>query len=150
MINTRILNRIYIFLALGALFGALFLRPDQSPETARIIAGSTVIPVTIADTDESREQGLSGTPTLAPGTGKLFIFDHPGKYSFWMKDMNYPIDIVWIDEEWKVVSITEAVSPLSYPMTFYPSEPVRYVLEVNAYEAVPLNLSIGTQLHLEK
>jgi len=151
--NSRILTKsIYITVALGALlFGALFLRTHPKEEGgAYILAGDMRIPVSIADTDETRQEGLSGTPSLLAGTGKLFIFDSPGTYAFWMKDMQYPIDIVWIDESWKIVDISRALSPESYPTTFYTQQPIKYVLEINAYEANGDNFAIGSQLKLEK
>ena len=151
-------------IALGALFGAFLLRSTLLKESSLttveqsdlhtadgyIQAGNKRIPVSIADTSQARQRGLSGTASLPSGTGKLFVFDKADIYTFWMKDMRYPIDIVWIDESWKVVDVTEAVSPETYPATFSPNTPARYVLEVNAKEAVVDNLVIGTQLRLEK
>jgi uncharacterized protein len=150
MIDTRILNCIYIVLALGALFGALLLRTPAPNHSARVISGATVIPVTIADTPRLRERGLSGTPSLAVGTGKLFIFDRADSYGFWMKDMHYALDIVWIDATNTVVGIAEAVTPESYPRAVYAPAPVLYVLEINAYEAVVDNITVGTVVKIEK
>lgn len=149
--TSRILNAIAITIAIGALFGVLFLRFKPEGNTAPyIIAGDTTIPVTIADTEQARTQGLSGTESLAVGTGKLFVFDAPGVYSFWMKDMKYAIDIVWIDSSWRVVDITAAAAPESYPALFSPSREIQYVLEINANEATVDNLSVGAQLQLKK
>jgi hypothetical protein len=117
--------------------------------SAYIVAGDIRIPVSVADTDEARQKGLSGTPSLKRGTGKLFIFDTPGIYPFWMKDMHYSLDIVWIDSQWKVVDVTVSATPESYPTTFVSSVPVQYVLEVNAYEATVDNFHIGAQLQFQ-
>ncbi len=145
----------------GALFGVLLLclisiknhpvevgRPEL--DQAKIHVGDKIIPVTIADTQPLRSQGLSGTPSLKTGTGKLFIFPKTAIQGFWMKDMQYPIDIVWIDEAWKVIGITEHVDPASYPTIFYAPAPVPYVLEINAGEAAVDNFGVGVQLRLEK
>ncbi len=151
--KSRILQikAIYIsILAIGALFTVLFLRSSLGHRRAVITAGEQRTYVTIADTDELREKGLSDTPYLKRQTGKLFVFDQPGVYGFWMKDMHYPIDIVWIDEALTVVGVTLHASPESYPAVFYPPVPVLYALEVNADEAAGDNLAIGVQLHLEK
>lgn len=51
--------------------------------------------VAIADTDEKRTKGLSGRDNLAQDQGMLFLFDKPGNYPFWMKDMRFPIDIIF-------------------------------------------------------
>ncbi len=128
---------IITMIAIGALFGVLLLHSGSNKnykDTPYIKTGSKTIPVIIADTALLREKGLSGSANLDPGTGMLFIFDQPEVPGFWMKDMNYPIDIVWINEELKVISITTA-HPESYPEVFYPPSEVKYVLEINAGDA---------------
>jgi len=90
--------------------------------------------VEIADNDIERAKGLSGREFLAQGHGILFIFPQPGVYGFWMKDMNFSIDIVWLDEDLKVVGIEQNVGPETFPQTFYPPVHIKYVVEVNAGE----------------
>jgi len=91
--------------------------------------------VEVADTAEARTRGLSGREMLSSQHGMLFIFDDVQRHAFWMKDMNFPIDIIWIDERWRVVDITYGARPDAFPEIFSPRVPVRYVLEVNAGEA---------------
>jgi uncharacterized membrane protein (UPF0127 family) len=138
--KTRVLNTILILVG-GALFLVLLLRSRlvYSPMLdvtksydALISIGSKTIPVTIADTEEERNLGLSGTKSLNSDTGKLFVFDSDGIYGFWMKDMAYDIDIIWIDSDFKVIAINKSVSKDSYPEIFLPSREVLYVLEVPA------------------
>jgi uncharacterized membrane protein (UPF0127 family) len=88
--------------------------------------------VKVADTEEERRQGLSGTAGLAPRGGMLFVFDENDQHGIWMKDMNYPIDILWISESYNIVSIKKSVSPNTYPQVFQNSKPARYVLELPA------------------
>ena len=152
MIQPRIFQALrYIILAGGALFLVLLLRGSgwhrQSPS---IWVGDRAISVTIADTDYLRELGLSGTKNLEKNTGKLFIFDHPGLYSFWMKDMQYPLDIVWIDQSGIVVGITPHIAPETYPKSFLPPSPVLYVLEINSDEAQSDGLVVGAKIQLPK
>lgn len=139
-----------ITIALGALFGVLFLRSKEAvvpnPQSV-LMVDSVQIPITIADTSVLRQQGLSGTVSLAKGAGKLFIFDTPGTYGFWMKDMAYPIDIVWIDANKEIVEVTNTVLPESYPKVFYPTSPVLYVLELNAGEAGILGLKPAIKIN---
>src|SRR4051812_1798797 len=66
------------------------------------IAGQHVV-VDLATTPTTREQGLSGRAALPENHGMLFVFDTPGVYPFWMKDMNFPIDMIWISNDMKVV-----------------------------------------------
>lgn len=86
----------------------------------------------LADTPSKRVQGLSGRKNLAKDTGLLFIFEKPSRDGFWMKDMNFPIDIIWFDQDQKVVTIKKNATPESYPEVFYPTAESLYVLEVPA------------------
>ena len=106
--------------------------------------GEITLQASIADTDEERAQGLSDTPYIPAGVAKLFIFDTSEKLSFWMKDMNYPIDIFWVNEEGRVVHIVEAAKPDSYPGTsFAPPVPAKYVIETKASFAKENNIEVG-------
>lgn len=91
-----------------------------------------IIRVMLADTPEERERGLSGWEELAEDEGMLFVFPEDGRYAFWMKDMRFSIDILWISREGVVVDMRENVSPESYPTTFTPRTEARYVLELPA------------------
>ena len=84
----------------------------------------------VSDTEESRELGLSSRKNLSENTGMLFVFDTPAQYGFWMKEMLFPIDIVGLDEEKNVVWLEKNMEPGSYPQTFAPKTPVKYVLEL--------------------
>ena len=101
-------------------------------EKRNIILGGKTISVEVADTDLKQSLGLSGHRPLKDGEGMIFVFDKSYKYSFWMKDMLFPIDIIWIGEDFSIVDITENAEPSSYPNLFTPKEKVLYVLEVGA------------------
>lgn len=88
--------------------------------------------VRIADTPDARERGLSGVPRLASSTGMLFLFDESAPREFWMKEMRFPLDIVWMDEVWRVVGITRNATPDSFPTRFPSPGPAQYALEVPA------------------
>src|ERR1035437_6315215 len=93
------------------------------------IAGQN-IKVDLALTQATQAQGLSGRQSLSENEGMLFVFDKPGKYPFWMKDMNFPIDMIWIGENLQVVYIEKDARPESYPESYGPSSDAKYVLEV--------------------
>ena len=76
-------------------------------------------------------KGLSGRKSLAENTGMLFEFEQPALHGIWMKDMNFSLDIIWLDSEGKITFIEEAVSPDTYPKVFRPFIPSNYVLETN-------------------
>lgn len=98
----------------------------------------------VADTDTTRQQGLSGRDSLQDKEAMLFVFEKADKRCFWMKDMKFSIDIVWLDASKKVVGIKENATPASYPDNFcYDNS--QYVVEFIAGTADELNLKTGTQ-----
>ncbi|MCE9541342.1 DUF192 domain-containing protein [Candidatus Kaiserbacteria bacterium] len=118
-----------------------------SPTKTISIAGTSVR-VAIADTPAKREQGLSGQAGLGENEGMLFIFPADGIFSFWMKDMLFSIDILWITADGKVVYMAQNAKPESYPASFMPDLAARYVLELPAGWAKAHNVSIGDQVAL--
>jgi len=108
-----------------------------------IFAPKGSLKVFIADTDMTREQGLSDISSLPQGNGELFKFDNPGSYGFWMKDMNFPLDIVWINRDKLVTNVTKNAQPDSYPSVFMPVQPILYVVEMSAGFADKLGLTTG-------
>lgn len=111
------------------------------------IGGHTIF-VEIQDTDSERNKGLSGRSSLAEGRGMLFVFEGDGIYSFWMKDMLFPIDIIWISSNGNIVDINENVAPDTYPKTFSSQSPARYVLELPANTVKRLRISVGDIVRL--
>lgn len=118
---------------------------ESSPaaKTTDVWLGSGHVWAEIVDTPESRSRGLSGRPSLDEGTGMLFVFEEDGMHGFWMKDMNFPIDMLWLDADKKIIFIAAGVPPESYPQTFAPSAPARYVLEVPAGWAERNGVRVG-------
>lgn len=77
------------------------------------------------------EKGLSGTASLPADNAMLFIFDKSDNPVIWMKDMNYPIDIVWLNNEKQVVHMVKNAQPSGYPKEkFQSATPARYVIEL--------------------
>ena len=107
--------------------------------------------VQIADSEDKRIKGLSGKRNLPEDEGMLFIFDKKERYAFWMKDMNFPIDIIYIEDD-KVVDIKKNAQPLkdeeSNPQTFKSSTPANYVLEINAGLADKYGIKNGDTITL--
>ncbi len=100
----------------------------------KAILGGEIIHITVADTQAKREQGLSGTKSLAKDSGMLFLFPRKDLYRFWMPDMNYPIDIIWVDSH-RIVDIRQNVSNIfdpKHPIYYTPTDSADAVLEVNA------------------
>jgi len=102
----------------------------------------------IADTEEKRVKGLSGREQLYENEAMLFIFREEAAYNFWMKDMNFSIDIIWISREGIVVHIEDNVSPASYPEIFGPDKPALYVVEGTSGFAARNGWTVGTSVAL--
>ena len=112
-------------------------------KTEQLSIDGTNISVEIADTDALQEQGLSDRDSLGANSGMLFAFPSDQRPEFWMKDMHFPLDIIWIDDSGKIVDITQDILPDSYPSTVSPKALVRYVLEVNAGFASAHSILVG-------
>ncbi|MDO8520847.1 MAG: DUF192 domain-containing protein [bacterium] len=110
------------------------------------VNGQTII-AELVSTPEQMARGLGGRDRLGVNEGMLFSFAAPGIYPFWMKDMRFPIDIVWI-RDGRIVGITERIDPQigapdaelrSYP----PPEPINEVLELMSGRASLLQARVG-------
>jgi uncharacterized protein len=148
MTRTRVLIAIFILIVGGALT-VLFLR-FQSVHKPTLQIGTTRITVDLAESPAAREQGLSGRTALGRKEGMLFIFPEPGTYGFWMKDMLFPIDIIWIDSNWRVIGTSPNLAPETFPEGFYPPSPAQYVLEVPSGFSTVEAVSIGSAVSLKR
>ena len=145
-----------IFLSAIVLVGAAILFVDQhsylSPgssnqniSTPYVQIDELKIPVEIATSTPAIQKGLSGRTSLDPNDGMIFIFSKPDKYRFWMPDMHFPLDIIWIDNG-EIVGITKNASnefDPANPVFYTPPEPAQYVLEVNAGFSEDNDINIG-------
>lgn len=127
-----------------------FTAPD--PQKVQLVFPEKNVSVLaeVADTPEERGRGLGGHDPLSSGQGMWFVFDAPYPYSFWMKDMEFSIDIIWFDENLRIVHIERNVSPASYPETFTPESPAQYVLEVPAGFSSEHDLSVGESAEISE
>lgn len=106
--------------------------PQTMLPTKTITIGDTTVVAEVATTPEEQQQGLSGRTTLAEGRGMLFVFAEPQVLRFWMKDMQFPIDIIWISGDGIVLGFVQALSPDTYPTVFSSGVTATYALEVPA------------------
>ena len=106
--------------------------------TKTIMLNSTVMEVEIADTEVERQNGLSGRDLLSSDHGMLFVFETEGRHSFWMKNMRFPLDILWFNKERELVDMAVNLRPEGVlPQKVYtPKQEALYVLEVPSGWAV--------------
>jgi uncharacterized membrane protein (UPF0127 family) len=135
--------------------------PTPSPsveapaETAIVRIGQATYRVDLAVSEMERAQGLSGRPDLGVDAGMLFVYESDAPRTFWMPDMHFPLDMVWIKSDCTVSGVSSDVPnpPPATPrneLLRYPStEPVRFVLEINAGQAAAQGVTAGTRVEFD-
>ncbi len=144
----RIIPALVIVFVLGGVY--YFYFPGGEAEFGYIYIEDQKYLVEIADTDAERARGLQNRDSIGRADGMLFIFERPGFYSFWMKDVRFPLDLVWVYNG-KIVSISESVPvPVgeSYP-TYAPPQPITNVIEFEAGRSTKDNIKIGDSIRFE-
>jgi len=112
------------------------------------IYNEKIIQLEIAKTEEEKIKGLSGRNYLEKNKGLLFVYDDLDFYGIWMKEMSFPIDIIWMDEDYRVVTVTENVSPDTYPTVFYPDKKSKYIIELNAGISKEIDLNVESVINM--
>jgi uncharacterized membrane protein (UPF0127 family) len=88
----------------------------------------------LAVTDEERQLGLMFREKINPDQGMLFVFEEEGFHSFWMKNMRFSLDILWLDKDKRIVHVERNIPPCKkLPCPSYATQyPAKYVLEIKA------------------
>ena len=94
--------------------------------------GSVETKLYVANTPEKMIKGLSGVEKLEDNEGMIFVYPDEGERIFWMKDMNFPIDILWFNSNNEIVHIEENVLPENYPERYGEGVMAQYIMEFNA------------------
>jgi uncharacterized membrane protein (UPF0127 family) len=108
-------GRVWLTLPIFLVWVAHALAVEVNPPLAMgtlVIAGRVTLTVELARTPEEQIRGLSGRRSLKPGRGMLFVYDRPHPVSIWMKDMRFPLDIIWI-RAGRIVAIQKHAPPLT-------------------------------------
>jgi uncharacterized membrane protein (UPF0127 family) len=128
-------------LAVGGLYVAINSRQslvqqacavNSELSTTDIRIDGKVFKAEVAETLTDKAKGLSGRDCLASDRAMLFPYQTAGNYCFWMKDMNFPIDMVWLNADKQILNIASDVRPDTYPQSFCPEGSAQYIVEVNA------------------
>ena len=120
---------------------------DPAPPTVTLPSGA-VYRVEIAASPVSRAQGLMFRESLQDGRGMLFLFPKPSVEGFWMKNCNFPIDIVWMDANRRVIFVSAHTPPCREDPcpTYGPKEESLYVLEIPDGAAAKEKAVLGSTL----
>lgn len=128
---------ILLLIALATLTFLLYSRGSRDKtknciRTDENVGAKCLVKLQYAQSPAEHAQGLSNRPNLPADSGLLFIFVAPAQQCFWMKDMQFPIDIIWLSSDKQIQHIEKNVSPSTYPNTLCPQASSQYVVEVNA------------------
>lgn len=146
ILNFKNLFRLALLLILASIFIIFFTKKLYNYDNY-IKINLTTIKIEIANTPELKYQGLSGRKSLCANCGMLFIFKNKTRPTFVMRQMYFPLDIIWIEDD-SIKQIDKNLSPEGeQPINFYQSqEDVNYVLEVNAGYSDKNNIKVGDKI----
>ncbi|MDE1874794.1 MAG: DUF192 domain-containing protein [Patescibacteria group bacterium] len=117
--------------------------PDNDYHRAEVTIAGRTFDALVADTDALQTLGLSGRPGLAPNQAMLFVFSQAGFVGFWMKDMKFPIDMLWLGSDSRITSFESDATPEGYPEVFFPTAASQYVVELPAGALASLDVKNG-------
>ncbi len=141
-----------LLVALGTAAGAPATLPHEVLIPVTTPQGVTIL-TELADTTEKRAKGLMFRDALAKDRGMLFTFPEPQHWTFWMKNTQIPLDIIWMDGNKTVVHVERNVPGCSRTdescPQYQPSQAAMYVLELAAGMADSLSLQRGAKLQFQ-
>jgi len=148
------MSRLVIFLLIviiGLSSGYLYKQRQIKDGWKKLRVGETTVKVQVRDTMEGRSRGLSGREKLEEDEGMLFIFPVVGKYGFWMKEMKFDLDVLWIKDDVVVGLVEGVVAPKNEesPARFKPESAINKVLEVNSGFVKRHGIKVGDQVILD-
>ncbi|MDP1723021.1 MAG: DUF192 domain-containing protein [Candidatus Gottesmanbacteria bacterium] len=122
---------------------------SRHPLQTTVTVRNTTFIVDVAVTAKEKEVGLGNRGSLTPDRGMLFVYDIKARYPFWMRNMHFPIDILWIDDR-TIVDISKNVptsdKPLNQLPIYHPNVPVDKILEVNAGLVDEYAITVGDKI----
>jgi len=130
-----------VVLILVALFFSL---RSEISDLGEVCFSSSCVDVEVMDSFEERQRGLMFREELGENSGMLFVFSEEGRYGFWMKNTLIPLDIIWLDEDFRIVEIVSALPCESDPCGSYGGNfDAKYVVEVNEGFVLDRGIVVG-------
>lgn len=141
--RTQVLIPIFIAAVIVGVAGLLSLPTESKLESVEFPMGTIKVDdvplqVQIADTEPRRIRGLMFQDQLPYDQGMIFVFERSGLHSIWMSNMQFSLDMIWFDQDGKVVHIEKDVPPcktafeIATCQSVIPSDEAAYVLEVTS------------------
>lgn len=139
-----------LFIVVVVIFLIFILFNILKEEKNEVCFKKNCFEVELAITEEQQNVGLSNRTYLENNKGMLFVFNEEGDYPFWMKDMKFPLDLIWIDKNGIVVDMAKDTKPCG-PLCFgiYPEKKASYVLELNANTSNVVGLDLGDKIDIK-
>jgi len=149
-----IIASVFMISVFALLRSASSLVANLGVEHRTIMVGDDIFSVDVSDSEEERQRGLSGRGRLEEGSGMLFVYDSPRIPVFWMKDMDFPIDIIWISGG-RVIGAelnipVERGVPEAEMRRYSPPDFVDMALEVASGTVSRLMVTVGEPVSIEK
>lgn len=144
--------RLLLGAAVVTFIGILLISFILSRQSTKVLVNGGSFRVTVAKTEKEKQIGLSKTEGINENQGMLFVFDTPDYHSFWMKEMKFPIDIIYINGD-KVITVIENAKPPTDSggslEIYQPEDKSDKVLEVSAGIAKKYNIKKSTSIKVE-
>lgn len=138
---------IYLGLFIVLVLGIVFVISNSFKPLKKICIKDLCIRAEVVATEKSRERGLMFRKSMRQDQGMLFVFEKEALYNFWMKNTRFPLDIIWIDSQKRIVDIYEYALPCKdVCKDISPKATALYVLEVNAGLVKKHKIKIGVSL----
>lgn len=138
---------ITIALVAVIVLGGIFLQKSYNNVTYKsATVGGATFNLEVVATEADREKGLSERDSIPSDGGMLFDFGAYGDWRMWMVQMRFPIDIVWLTQDQKIVHIKHNATPAEYPEIYKSETPAYYVLELPSGTMERLNVQVGDSI----
>ncbi len=128
---------------------SMYIMPSsENVEKRSIYINVEEFSVEIAETAQERSRGLQFHEPLKENEGMLFVFQREGRHGFWMPNMAFSLDMIWISSDFKIIHIEKDVPPCeSMPCVSYkPENPALYVLEINSGRSSEMKIGDSVDL----
>ncbi len=131
------------------IFIATILLINNNQNNGVCIENKKCFSVTLAETLKEKQIGLSETRVLLEDEGMFFVYSNPTQASFWMKEMNFSIDIIWIDENLEIIGVEKNLEPCQNEKVckvFYSPQEILYILEINSGLSEDYDFELGDRI----
>ena len=147
MTDKKIVFFIFLFIIIFSLI--IFMNKDNEKQ-AKVCFKDNCFEAEIAKTIKEKKTGLMFRKELDLDKGMFFVYDKQDIYSFWMKNVLIPLDIIWINENKEIVFIKENALPCKEKSCFFikPDKQAKYILEINSGISKKIGLKIGDKLDI--